>query len=402
MLQIVKNSLKKLSNHPKLRILLIVAAIIIVFIITMNLINSKNKTPAFNSAIQAASGGQATAPAISSQSAQYDALAKAQHTQDLENARKQGGTIFEDPLNKTSTKTEKNTPTAPTDSSNLVISPGSQKNLSDSDLSQQVQDLQAQLQATQAQQGETRAQAQMNNIMASMKGSLQSASGNWGLPTLKTETGANHSSGNDSGNNNNTNSQGPVGIKAGSILFGVIETSLDSDQPGTPVLATIVSGPYQGAKLIGSFAVAKNALVVQFNLMSLPNLSSTFAVNAYAIDSKTANNSVATSVNNHYLLRYGMLFASAFLQGFGNAFSNTTYTCPPDTPNCTVINTGTTNTENPSVTTQNAMYQGLGQVGTNVGQVAADQFNTPPTVQVAQGTGIGLLFMTDVHIPTNN
>jgi intracellular multiplication protein IcmE len=45
------------------------------------------------------------------------------------------------------------------------------------------------------------------------------------------------------------------------------------------------------------------------------------------------------------------------------------------------------------------MYQGFGQVGTNLGQVAAQQFNTPPTVILDQGTGIGVLFMNDVRIP---
>lgn len=415
MLQIVKKQFAKLSNYPKLRVLLIVVVIIILFIITMNLLSGSHKTPTLPSAVEPAQGVQAAGTASKANTETYQSLANTQDKKDLQQAEETGGTVFQNAF-ATSGKTTEVADTPPQ---------GDGKAADGSDLSKQVQTLQHQLTTaeqnvnasgqaapaassapTQTDQAAAQADpqkqaamhAQMQNVMNSMRGSLQSAANGWELPSLATQSASNTGNG---GNGSGNTPQGPVAIKAGSILFGVIETSLDSDQPGTPVLATIVAGPYQGARLMGSFSAAKTALVVQFSSMSLPNGNSTFPINAYAIDAKTAQNSVATSVNNHYLLRYGMLFASGFLQGFGNAYNNVTYTCPPGVQNCTTVNSDGTQIQKTSVTTSTAMYQGLGQIGTNLGAAAASVFNTPPTIKVAQGTGIGVLFMSDLRIPLN-
>jgi intracellular multiplication protein IcmE len=97
------------------------------------------------------------------------------------------------------------------------------------------------------------------------------------------------------------------------------------------------------------------------------------------------------------MLRYGSLFAAGFLQGFGNAYASYMYNgCPPNSP-CFVINTGSSNNNSNSLPpTQSAVYQGLGQVGTNLSGVMMQNFNTAPTVTLNQGTGMGILFMQDV------
>jgi intracellular multiplication protein IcmE len=46
-------------------------------------------------------------------------------------------------------------------------------------------------------------------------------------------------------------------IKAGTIIFGVLDTAVNSDYPDTPVLVTIVDGPYKGAKLLVSCKLKK-------------------------------------------------------------------------------------------------------------------------------------------------
>jgi intracellular multiplication protein IcmE len=259
---------------------------------------------------------------------------------------------------------------------------------------QQMQQQQMQQAAMQQQQQQQQALQQLQSSMASQ---IQGMQDSWKLPTQSSVAGTQPSSSSSSSGGSST-PQAPVAIKAGTIMFAVIQTALDSDQPGTPVMATIVTGPYTGALLLGNFKLAGEKLVVTFSQMSLKSQPSAIGIGtAYAIDSQTANNAVATSVDNHYLLRYGMLFAASFLQGFGSAYQNYTYTCPPGVSSCTVINSN--GTPSTTATTRTAMYQGFGQVGTNLGQVAASQFNTPPTVTLAQGTGIGVLFMSDVRIP---
>ncbi len=183
-------------------------------------------------------------------------------------------------------------------------------------------------------------------------------------------------------------------IKAGDVLFAVLDTSVNSDEPG-PILATIVSGKLNGTKLIGAFNLPTNSdkIVINFNTMSVPGAPKTTSINAYAIDPNTARTALATKANHHYLLRYGSLFASTFIEGFGNAFqsANTTVTIGGvgGATNTTIENgVGRTTLENAVI--------GLATLGKAWGQVAQAQFNTPTTVQVCSGTGIGVLFTQDL------
>ncbi len=186
----------------------------------------------------------------------------------------------------------------------------------------------------------------------------------------------------------------PAIIKTGDILFAVMDTSVNSDEPG-PILATIVSGKLKGTKLIGSFNLPSNAgkMIITFNTMSIPGAAKTTSISAYAIDPNTARTALSSRTNHHYMLRYGSLFASSFLEGFGNAFQSA---------NTTVTIGGTGGGNNVTVangvgrsTLQNAVI-GLATVGKTWGQQAQQLFNTPTTVEVYAGSSLGILFTQDV------
>lgn len=183
-------------------------------------------------------------------------------------------------------------------------------------------------------------------------------------------------------------------IRTGDVMFAILDTSINSDEPG-PILATMVSGKYKGSKLIGNFHLGNNAdkLVINFNTMSVPSAPSTTSINAYAIDPNTARTALASSTNHHYLFRYGSLFASTFLEGFGNAFqsANTTITIGG---NEGLQQTTIQNGVGRSIL-ENAVI-GLATLGKNWGQVAQQQFNRPTTVRVCAGTSLGILFTQDV------
>lgn len=183
-------------------------------------------------------------------------------------------------------------------------------------------------------------------------------------------------------------------IKTGDIVFAVMDTSVNSDEPG-PILATIVSGKLKGTKLIGSFNLPSNSdkMVITFNTMSVPGAAKTISISAYAIDPNTARTALSSRTNHHYLMRYGSMFAASFMQGFGNAFQSA---------NTTVTIGGTGGGNNITVqngigrsTLQNAVI-GLATVGKAWGQQAQQIFNTPTTVEVYSGTGLGILFTQDV------
>lgn len=238
-----------------------------------------------------------------------------------------------------------------------------------------------------------------NALAHSMQSYVNSSSHSWGLPGLQTVQGDNGSGFSLPGKDDLKGlvAAKSVMIKAGDIEFAVLDTALSSDQPGTPVLAHIVTGKFNGARLMGTFSTEGDKLVVRFTMMSMPQWPSTIAINAYAIDARTGHNALASNVDHHYLVRYGSLIAAAFLQGFGNAYNtastNTTGGCA-GSPVCI-----STYTPPPAPTARNASYQALGQVGTNLSAQMGAVFNTPPTITLDQGTGIGILFMQDLSNP---
>ena len=179
----------------------------------------------------------------------------------------------------------------------------------------------------------------------------------------------------------------PPAVGAGNLFYSVADTSMDSDQPG-PVLATLENGPLKGARLLGKFADTHNRLIIVFHTATMPN-NATVAIDAIAVDPHTNRTALATSVDHHYLERYGLLIGGAFLQGFGQAVM---------TSGQTTIGGygGVSSSISPRSLAQNAEAS-LGQVGQTVGQIGTQDFNSiHPTVRVAMGTGMGILFLKPV------
>lgn len=190
-----------------------------------------------------------------------------------------------------------------------------------------------------------------------------------------------------------TNALPPL-YKAGSVLFGVLDTSVNSDEK-TPIMARIVSGKLKGSKLLGSFTREGDNVFIQFTLLSDPDYPNSIPINAVAIDPNTARTALSGQVNHHYMLRYGSLFASSFLQGVAEGVINTgvASTCLYGSVGCTINMSSLSPTKQVEV--------GLGKVGQAYSQHMSGNFNLPPTVRIAAGTGFGLLLMGDLDMPTD-
>jgi hypothetical protein len=191
-------------------------------------------------------------------------------------------------------------------------------------------------------------------------------------------------------------------IKAGAILFGVLDTAVNSDEPG-PILVTVVSGQYKGAKLIGSIQSSPQIpgsngptkLILNFTTMSVPYLPESIGVSAVAIDPDTARTALASDVDHHYIQRYGSLFASSFLEGYGQAITQAGSTT-------TVSPFGGTNTTYSNLTGIQEVAAGFGQVGQSWGQQLGDTFNRQNTVTINSGVSVGILFLSDVTQDSGN
>jgi intracellular multiplication protein IcmE len=187
---------------------------------------------------------------------------------------------------------------------------------------------------------------------------------------------------------------GGVLVKAGDIMYAVLSNTVNSDEDG-PVMAEIVGGPFKGGKLLGRFnrpAQAKTVML-SFTTLSLPDRRRTINISAIAIDPNTARIALASHVDSHYLLRYGTLFGSSFMQGLGQAFQTQGATITLGTPTGTAVSTQAQRTF-----TDNLVVS-LQAVGSRVGTQTAPYFNTPPTVTVNSGTSLGILFSNDTEVP---
>lgn len=176
--------------------------------------------------------------------------------------------------------------------------------------------------------------------------------------------------------------------KAGDIIHAVLDTGINSSEP-SPILATVVSGQFKGAKLLGRFTKSGKKVVLQFNTISIPNYPTSTKLMAIAMDPDTRRSSMATDVDNHYFLRYGVLLASTFLSGYANAISNKNSTTTI-TPEGSVIQTSGDKTN------KDINREALGSVGTELAaQTKSSISGLEPTIYVEGGTAIGILFMED-------
>ncbi len=194
--------------------------------------------------------------------------------------------------------------------------------------------------------------------------------------------------------NSTTTPVKPSLIKAGQILFAVLDTAANSDYPTSPVMATVVDGKYKGAKLIGTLVTQQGVsgqmdrVSLNFTLMNMDDWPTSRTVTAYAIDPDTARTVIASSVDYHYMQRFGAIMATSFVQGYANAIQTSASTSTTG-----IFGTSTTH---PELSPSQKLASGLGQVGQALGTVTQNYTNIPPTVKVNAGVGLGILFMADV------
>lgn len=179
-------------------------------------------------------------------------------------------------------------------------------------------------------------------------------------------------------------------LKPGNILFAVLQTAINSDEPG-PVRAKVVGERFKGAILLGGLSAfppvvgsRPERVLVKFDYLTTPD-QETYRIDAYAIDTETARTALASDVDHHYVQRYGSLFSASFLEGFGEAIRN----------NNRVTSVGVFG--NVVSVPKNDLNHGeiareaLGTVGQRLGGAVAENFRRPNTITVDPGTGLGIL-----------
>ncbi|OGT31794.1 MAG: hypothetical protein A3E87_02335 [Gammaproteobacteria bacterium RIFCSPHIGHO2_12_FULL_35_23] len=288
------------------------------------------------------------------------------------------------------------------------LGPGASGSLADLEKAQAEAQQQAEQQAAQAQEQANQqvstlqqtATAQTQTLASEIASQAQQLITAWAAPrqqlvgAISDQAAGSSANGSNAGGGNSSSTQS-VGniIRAGDIMFAVLNTAVNSDQPG-PILATLVTGKFKGSKLLGNLQITPDheAVVLSFNTLTNPNWPQSISISAVAVNPDTARTALASNVDHHYLLRFSSLFAASFLQGIGSAVQNS--------GNTQTNNSGTTTQTFSNLNTGSKILVGLGQVGQAMGSAAQAEFSTSPTITVNSGTGMGILFQNDVPAPS--
>ena len=177
-------------------------------------------------------------------------------------------------------------------------------------------------------------------------------------------------------------------IKAGSTAFATLDSEANTDD-GRTVLATVRSGTWKGAKLIGQIEQSYNNMSLTFTTMAPQDDRPTMRVRAVALRESDAKLGMAEKIDHHTLSRYSALAAAALLQGAGRVYQQPIGT--------TVVTNGgiVTTTEQPR--DRQVIGSAVGEMGMAIGsEIRRRGFNQPSTYSTPAETGFVLYFLEDV------
>lgn len=175
-------------------------------------------------------------------------------------------------------------------------------------------------------------------------------------------------------------------IGAGTIESARVDNAVNTDF-GTEFVATLVTGRYAGARLVGSYQRTKDRAMLAVKSMTIPGQGVTVAVTGTVLDADSREAGTATDVDNKVLTKYVLKPLAVGLAAVGEAAKSSGST--------TVIANGEVVTTTPELTGKR-VRQIVG--GSAAGSIAGDAeaIDTTPTVRVAPGTIVGVLFTSDV------
>ena len=182
--------------------------------------------------------------------------------------------------------------------------------------------------------------------------------------------------------------EGAVILAAGQVLYGQTLTEANSDL-SSPILVSILSGPFSGGRAIGSFQKPQNCdcIVLAFGTVIKDTVE--YKVSAVAVDPETTSTGLVTDIDHHYFDRFVLPAAAGFLQGVGQSVVQSGQTV-------TSSSYGTTQTT-PTLDTGKELLYGLGTGAQAISSALNQDANRPITIHVAGGTPIGMMFTSSVH-----
>ena len=172
-------------------------------------------------------------------------------------------------------------------------------------------------------------------------------------------------------------------IPAGRGVYARTKLAANSDTGG-PVVVTAESGPIAGDDMIGTFSRRDDRLVVNLTSITLQN-GEQKSIDALVIAPDSMETAVASDVDQHYVARFVLPVAAAFVAGLGQAIeqSNATVAVSPF---------GGYTAQNHLNFNQQLGVAG-GAAGTQLQQLFLQNAPKGPTVKLAAGVNVGVIFL---------
>jgi intracellular multiplication protein IcmE len=182
---------------------------------------------------------------------------------------------------------------------------------------------------------------------------------------------------------------GRVLVPAGRGIYAHTVVAVDSDTNG-PIVLEADTGPISGDRMIGTFSKSGiDRLIVKVE--TVEHRGTSLEANGLVIAPDSMETAVASSIDEHYVERFLLPAASAFMSGLGQAVAlgNSTNTVSPFG--------GTTSTIGPLTFKQEALVA-AGASATAVSSALSAETPKGPTVHLAANVSVGVMFLSNLTV----
>ena len=175
-------------------------------------------------------------------------------------------------------------------------------------------------------------------------------------------------------------------VPAGRGVYAHPILAVNSDA-SSPVVLQADSGPIAGDRMIGTFAKQADRLVIRIN--TVIHQGQSIGTDGVVVAPETMEAGVASDVDQHYLARFILPAAAAFVQGLGQAIATTSNTAAVLSPFG-----GAAYTTHLNLNQQLGVAAGAaaGQIGAALNQAAPKG----PTVSLEANVSVGVMFLSNV------
>jgi len=177
------------------------------------------------------------------------------------------------------------------------------------------------------------------------------------------------------------------GFQPGNMLLAVLDTPINSDTP-TQARFIVVSGPLQGATILGTPTLKGKYVVLKMSYLSWKDHHA--KINAYAVDAATHLGALQGNVDTHFVARLSAALVYGLAKGARDVALNQGTT--------TTTATGSVVTR-PSGSTKQIVQAGVGSAADVLTQPLKKYISQPNTVTVPRHTVVGVMFAEPTPVP---